>query len=208
MGDTASPPTSTTYTTRTTGASAWLGGPEPLWRALPGRALVTLYEPGRMRAVVQVPASRAASLRGRAAQVELPPDAHSGAPSRWVTPLRATALPGTDPVAQTVEWRLDLPADAAGRPGQSVRVRWAGDAAAGAKPAPGPLSVPASALLRRGELTAVYVAREGGFSLRAVHAGTPGPDGQVPVLAGLKAGERVAVQAERAGLAGAQPAAR
>lgn len=177
--------------------------------ASPGRPILTLYAPGGLRAVVQVPASRAASLRGLMAQVELPPDAATGAPSRWVAPVRATALPGTDPVAQTVEWRLDLPSDAAGRPGQSVRVRWAGDTAvAGAKPATGPLTVPASALLRRGELTAVYVAREGGFSLRAVHAGMPGPDGQVPVLAGLKAGERVAVQAERAGLAGARPVAR
>jgi len=83
-----------------------------------------------------------------------------------------------------------------------VRVRAAGAASAAAA---GPLSVPAAALLHRGELTAVYVAREGGFTLRAVRAGSPTADGRVAVLAGLKAGETVAIDAERAGLAGAVP---
>ena len=64
-------------------------------------------------------------------------------------------------------------------------------------------------LLRRGELTAVYVARpEGtGFVLRAVRAGVRHGDAGVEVVAGLKAGERVALDPVRAGLAGAVPAA-
>lgn len=171
--------------------------------ASPGRPILTLYAPGALRAVVQIPASRAGALRGAQAapQVELP--AVGDQPARWVAPLRSTELPGADPVAQTVEWRLDLPADAAGRPGQSVRVRATGVAPAAAA---GPLTVPAAALLRRGELTAVYVARDGGFTLRAVRAGAPTSDGRVAVLAGLKAGEAVAANAERAGLAGAVPA--
>ncbi len=174
--------------------------------ASPGRPILTMYAPGALRAVVQVPASRAAALRGPAqATVELP--AAGGQATRWVAPLRQTELPGADPVAQTVEWRLDLPADAAGRPGQSVRVRIAGAPAPTAAAAPaGPLTVPAAALLRRGELTAVYVAREGRFTLRAVRAGGETVDGRVTVLAGLAAGEAVAVDAQRAGLAGAVPA--
>ncbi|HJV68187.1 efflux RND transporter periplasmic adaptor subunit [Ideonella sp.] len=174
--------------------------------ASPGRPILTLYAPGALRAVVQVPASRAGVLRGAKAtpQVELPAAGEQAA--RWVAPLRSTELPGADPVAQTVEWRLDLPADAAGRPGQSVRVRATGAAPTAAAAAGGPLTVPAGALLRRGELTAVYVAREGGFTLRAVRAGTPTADGRVAVLAGLKPGEAVAADAERAGLAGAVPA--
>jgi RND family efflux transporter MFP subunit len=173
--------------------------------ASPGRPVLTLYAPGALRAVVQVPASRAAALRGKAQfQVELP--AAGEQPARWVAPLRQTELPGADPVAQTLEWRLDLPLDAIGRPGQGVRVRAIPVAAPAAASAATPPAIPATALLRRGELTAVYVARDGGFALRAVRAGGTTADGRVTVLAGLKAGESVAADAERAGLAGAVPA--
>ena len=172
--------------------------------AAPGRPVLTLYAPGTMRAVVQLPASLAAQARA-AQQIEIElPD------GRLVSPQRRTELPGADAVSQTVEWRLDLaPADSAGLlPGQSVRVRFA--AAADRKadaPTSGPasLSVPASALLRRGELSAVYVAQGTQFVLRAVRSG-PVQQGQVNVLAGLKAGERIAVNAIQAGLAEARPA--
>jgi RND family efflux transporter MFP subunit len=166
--------------------------------ALPGRALVTVYEPGRLRAVVQVPASRAAAAAGaRQVQVQL-------ADGRTLTPTGSELLPTADPVAQTVEWRLELTAEAASaRPGQTARVLARG-AAAGSNPRPG---LPATAVLRRGELTAVYVAQGSGFVLRAVRVG-PAAGGQVEVLAGVAAGERVALDPVRAGLQGATPAAR
>jgi RND family efflux transporter MFP subunit len=174
--------------------------------AAPGRPLVTLYAPGRMRAVVQLPASRTAAARGASGvQVQLP----GGADSRWVTPAARTELPGTDPVSQTVEWRLDLSAvDSAGlTPGQNVRVRFAGaPAAAATAAAPGRLTVPAAAVLRRGELTGVYAAQDSRFVLKAVRLGAA-QGGDVEVLAGLKPGERVALDPVRAGLAGAVPAA-
>jgi hypothetical protein len=66
--------------------------------------------------------------------------------------------------------------------------------------------VPAAAVLRRGELTAVYVASGKGFVLKAVRLGADhGADG-VEVVVGLKAGDQVALDPVRAGLAGAQPA--
>ncbi|ACB35997.1 efflux transporter, RND family, MFP subunit [Leptothrix cholodnii SP-6] len=175
--------------------------------ASPGRPVLTLYAPGTMRAVVQLPASLAAQARS-AQQIEIElPD------GRIVSPQRRTELPGADAVSQTVEWRLDLaPADSAGLlPGQSVRVRFAGaadrkaDAPTSGSSGPASLSVPAGALLHRGELSAVYVAQGTQFVLRAVRSG-PVQQGQVKVLAGLKAGERVAVDAIRAGLAQARPA--
>jgi RND family efflux transporter MFP subunit len=173
-----------------------------------GRSLVTLYAPGRMRAVVQLPASRTAAARAAAtAQVQLP----GGADSRWVTPVARTELPGTDPVSQTVEWRLDLSAaDSAGlQPGQNVRVRFAGAPAAAraaATAAAGRLTVPAAAVLRRGELTAVYAVQDAGFVLKAVRLGAA-QGTSVEVLAGLRPGERVALDPVRAGLAGATPTA-
>lgn len=171
--------------------------------AAPGRPLVTLYAPGRVRAVVDVAASRSAAARAATAtEVQLPD-------GRWVAPAARTELPGTDAMSQTVEWRLDLaPADGAGLlPGQRVRARFAGAAAvATAGPAAGRLVVPAAAVLRRGELTAVYAVQDGRFVLKAVRLGAAVGDG-VEVLAGLKAGERVALDPVRAGLAGAVPAA-
>jgi RND family efflux transporter MFP subunit len=173
--------------------------------AAPGKPLLTLYAPGRLRASVLLPLSRAADARSaREVQVLL-------ADGRVLVPQRRTELPGADAMSQTVEWRLDLapPATAAETlmPGQPVRVRFVGAAAvaAGAPAAATPLSIPAAALLRRGELTAVYAVAEGRFVLKAVRTGAP-VAGQVPVLAGLKAGERIAADAVKAGLAGARPA--
>jgi RND family efflux transporter MFP subunit len=166
--------------------------------ALPGRALVTLYEPGRLRAVVQVPASRAAAVSSaKDVQIQLPD-------GRSVAPVARELLPAADPVSQTVEWRLDLPAEAKlSRPGQTIRVLATGLQAPGAAPRP---NIPAEAVLRRGELTAVYVARPEGFVLRAVRVSTAAA-GRVEVLAGLAAGERVATDPVRAGLQGARAAA-
>jgi RND family efflux transporter MFP subunit len=167
--------------------------------ATPGLPLVTLYAPGEMRAVVQLPASRSAAARAAPSiEVELPD-------GRRVVPARRTDLPTADPVSQTVEWRLELaPEDVAGlMPGQNVRVFFTG--AATSATAPARLTVPAGAVLRRGELTAVYAAQEGRFVLKAVRLGAA-QGGAVEVLAGLKAGERVALDPVRAGLAGATPA--
>lgn len=164
--------------------------------AQPGRALLSLYEPGRLRAVVQVPQSMlAAAKAAKAVRVVVPQGA-------TLTPVASEWLPGTDPVSQTVEWRLSLPTSAGVlRPGEMVRVM--ADAGQAAAPAAG-LMVPASAVLRRGELTAVFVAQPQGFVLRAVRVAATAGDA-VEVLAGLRGGERVAVDAVRAGLRDATP---
>jgi hypothetical protein len=109
-------------------------------------------------------------------------------------------LPTADAVSQTIEWRLDLP-DTAVRsllPGQQVRVRFA----AGQSQR---LVIPLSAVLRRGELTAVYVASGTGFSLKAVRLGVEHGSQGVEVLAGLSETDQVALDPVRAGLAGARP---
>lgn len=164
--------------------------------AMPGRALVTLYEPGRMRAVAQVSASRVA-VASAATEVRV-----VLSDGQTFTPAAREMLPTADPVSQTVEWRLLLPASATPlRPGQTaqVLVRSAGVESAGVAAR---LSLPAQAVLRRGELTAVYVASPQGFALRAVRVG-PAVGGVVDVLSGLRAGERVAMDPVRAGLQGA-----
>lgn len=176
---------------------------EPGELARPGSPLLTLYAPGALRAVVQVPGTRAGLTRAATrTEVRLPD-------GRWVSPLRRTELPGADPVAQTVEWRLDLdPADTpALRPGQTLRVRFTAEAAPVAATSARAI-VPAAAVLRRGELSAVYVATEGRFVLRAVRLGAGLASGDVELLAGVREGESIALDAVRAGLADAIPAAR
>ena len=168
--------------------------------ATPGRPLVTLYAPGRLRAVVQLPLSRSALARAAAeVSVQLPDGSR-------VQPVARTELPGADAVSQTVEWRLELPAAAlAGlSPGQPVQVRFAGAPLVGA--ASSRLVLPLSAVLLRGELSAVYAVQQERFVLKAVRLGARQGDG-VEVLAGLKTGERIALDPVRAGLAGATPAA-
>src|SRR5690606_21590942 len=109
--------------------------------------------------------------------------------------------PGADAVTQTVEFRLEMPpaALAAAIPGQSVRVRFAGGSAER-------LTVPTAAVPRRGEPTGVCVARDAGFARQAVRDRADHGEAGIEVLAGLRAGERVALDRMRAGLSGAKAA--
>ena len=180
--------------------------------ATPGRAIATVYAPGALRAVVQVPASMVAAARS-AAQLQVQVQLADG---QRIVPISHNLLPTADPVSQTVEWRLELPAAPAGAPaallpGQTVRVIFSGQTGArpGQPAAAALLVLPQAAVLRRGELTAVYTvdpASPQRFVLRAVRTGSDRGTAGVEVLAGLKAGERYALDAVRAGLAGAVPA--
>ncbi len=168
--------------------------------AVPGKPILMLYAPLPLRAVVQVPASRNA-LAQSASRVEV--QAADG--NAWVAPVARSVVPVADPVSQTSEWRLELPATAAAGapawvPGQQTRVRFVGGQAQR-------VVVPAAAILRRGELTAVYVAGAQGFVLKAVRLGADHGAAGVEVLAGLGADDRVALDPIRAGLSGARPAA-
>lgn len=178
--------------------------------AVPGKPLLTLYAPLPLRAVVQVPASRTAAARG-ASQVTVLVDEGSGA-VRSLVPVSRLAVPSADPVSQTTEWRLELAAaDSANLlPGQQVRVQFA-QANTTAASSGQRLLVAHRAVVRRGELSAVYVAygsgEQAGFNLRAVRLGADQGAEGIEVLAGLKAGEVVALEPLRAGMAGARPAA-
>lgn len=164
--------------------------------ALPGKPLLTLYAPLPLRAVVHVPMSRAAQLKNNPA-VEVQVTAADGS-LQWLRPTQISQLPSLDAVSQTVEWRLELPNSAAKNlnPGQSLRVRFA----AGSSPR---LLIPAGSVLRRGELTAVYVVAGQGFALKAIRLGPEHGAQGVEVLAGLSERDRVALDPIRAGLAGA-----
>lgn len=174
--------------------------------AMPGTPIVTVYAPQPLRAEVHVPASfQAQAVAAQRVEVQLP------GTDAWVKPSSVNNARAADPVSQTVLWRLALnPSDTAAQvPGRSLKVRFVG---APNDKAVERLVVPGSAVLRRGELTAVYVVSEpvqgrALFVLRAVRLGPSAADGQVTVLTGLRSGERLALDPVRAGLAGAVPVA-
>lgn len=165
--------------------------------AVPGKPVATVYAPQPLRVVVQVPASMAQTAR-TAKSIELQVSG-SGDAAQWVAPASQQGVTAADPVSQTLTWKMDVPAGVAAQmmPGQQTRVRFVGGAAQR-------MVVPQTAVLRRGELTGVYVATDKGFVLKAVRLGAAHGD-SVEVVAGLKAGDAVAVNAIQAGLAGAMP---
>ena len=166
---------------------------EPGDMAQPGRVLLTVYDPAAMRAVVDVPQYRIAGVTGEhlTARIELP---ESG---RWFDAAGVTVLPAADPRTHTVRVRVDLPPQATGLvPGMFARVHFTSGEERR-------IAVPAEAILRRGEITGVYVADgRGGFSLRQIRAGEALADGSVEVLAGLAGGEEVALDPVQASIAG------
>ncbi|MDD3352502.1 efflux RND transporter periplasmic adaptor subunit [Zoogloea sp.] len=169
---------------------------EPGEMAQPGRPLLVVYEPGALRAVADLPQARLAELgqAGLQARIEFP---ESG---RQLEAADVTLLPATDPRTHTARARVSLPADAGGVvPGMAARVHFR----VGEAPR---LAVPAAAVLRRGEVTGVYVADgKGGFVLRQLRVGSLLADGSIEVLAGLKGGELLALDPVRAGLQRSAP---
>ena len=168
--------------------------------AVPGNPLLTMYAPLPIRVVVQVPVSRADVARA-AGSVDVSIRDTTGVP-QWVRPVSISKVPTADAVSQTIEWRLELSAEAAKTllPGQQVKIRFTGSQAER-------MVVPSSAILRRGELTAVYVVSGQSFVLKAVRLGADHGAEGIEVVAGLSSGDRVALDPIKAGLSGAQPVA-
>jgi membrane fusion protein, multidrug efflux system len=160
--------------------------------AMPGRPLMTVYDPTALRVSVNLPQSAAAGLeRGAVVRLDL-----SGPPAarRTVLATGFRVLPTADPATHTLEVRFDLPAETRdARPGQFVRV-WLPTSGVGE----GRLYIPAAAVVRRAEVSGVYVmARDGMPMLRQVRIGRT-VDADVEVLAGLSADERVALDPQAA----------
>jgi multidrug efflux system membrane fusion protein len=160
--------------------------------ALPGRPVLTLFDPSALRVSVMVPqtlARRQAVESG--VKVELP---NLAAQERWVKPTQVTLLPTVDPATHSQQLRLDLPRGIAGLvPGMFARV-WLNETGAGA----GRVYAPVSSVVRRAEMSGVYViGADGKPQLRQVRLGRE-RDGSVEILSGISVGERVAVDAPAA----------
>ena len=157
--------------------------------ATPGKPLLTGFDPSTLRVVAAVPSTRVAAIQsGGGARIEI------ASVPRWVEAKSVSVVPSADPRTHTTQVRIDLPSDASGvYPGMFARAHFV----VGKEPR---LMAPREAVLQRSEVTAVYVVRDGTAQLRQIRLGTAADERGVEVLAGLRAGESVALEPVKAGM--------
>lgn len=163
--------------------------------ATPGRPLITVYDPKGLRVTSSIPQYKLAAVRATLqAKIEFPET------GKWVDAAKVEVLPAADPRTHTVTARVYLPDNLPGIiPGMFARTHFVTGKAK-------KLLVPAAAVLRRGEVTAVYVIDEKNAArLRQVRLSEPLAGGFHEVLAGVSAGEKVALDPVKAGIV-ARPA--
>lgn len=155
----------------------------------PGKPLMTGFDPKDMRVIANVPQYKLAEVKGSPrVAIEIP------SLNRWIDATGVTVLPAADASTHTVKVRLDLPADLEGViPGMFARAHFSVGSAR-------KLMIPSAAVVRRSEITAVYVVSQERVSLRQIRLGTPNARGDVEVLAGLNPGDLIALDPVKAGI--------
>jgi len=146
--------------------------------ATPGQPLLTVYDPAALRIAATIPQHWLSAVRGvREAQVDFP------ALGRRLAASTVTLLPTADATTHVTVARIALPVSDGLAPGMSARVTFVTGRVE-------KTAVPLRAVVRRGELRAVYVLDGEALSLRQLRLGESYGD-EVEVLAGLRAGEKV-----------------
>jgi RND family efflux transporter MFP subunit len=166
--------------------------------ASPGKPLIIIYDPKSLRVVASIPQYKLAAVKqGLKAKLEFPET------GQWIDATRVEVLPTADARSHTVTARLYLPDNIQGViPGMAARAHFVVGSAK-------KLTVPPKAILRRGEVTAVYVVdAQNQPRLRQVRLGEATGNGDIEVLAGLGGGERVSLEPIQAGLQLKRPAAK
>jgi RND family efflux transporter MFP subunit len=157
--------------------------------ATPGKPLFTIYQPGTLRVTASIPQYRLKAMRDvKTARVEFPEL------GKWVDAVKVQVLPTADAATHVSQVRVTLPDVPEATPGMFARVHFITGQAE-------KLTVPASAVLRRGEVAAVYVlTADNRLSLRQLRLGDAVGQGEVEVLAGLSAGDKVVTDPVKAAI--------
>jgi RND family efflux transporter MFP subunit len=156
--------------------------------ATPGKPLVTVFAPGGLRAIASIPQFKLKDAqKATAAKVEFPES------RRWLDGTRFEVLPTVDAQSHTATARVYLPDATDLVPGMAARVHFVVGKAQ-------KLTVPVVAVIRRGEISAVYVVGSDKPKLRQVRLGEPVADGEIEVLSGLAAGETVSLDPVKTGI--------
>lgn len=164
--------------------------------AAPGKALMTVFDPRSLRVTAAIPQQRLAEMKsGKGSMKARIEFTESG---KWIDALRVEVLPTVDGRTHTATVRAYLADNTEGvLPGAFVRLHLVTGKVS-------KLLLPASAVVRRGEVTLVYVLDEKNPAappkLRQVRLGETMSDG-VEVLAGIDSGETVALDPVKAGMA-------
>ena len=155
---------------------------DPGVMATPGLPLVTVEDATGFRLEVPLDEARAADVAvGQTARVQIGDAASS---THWSGEARVGEIARVDPASHSFLIKLDLPNGPSLRSGLFGRARFAG-------PRRQTLVIPASAAIRRGQLTFVYaVNAEGRAVLQPVSPGIE-TDDRIEVLAGIRDGDRV-----------------
>jgi RND family efflux transporter MFP subunit len=150
--------------------------------ATPGSPLLTLEDPSAYRVEVQLDEARAANVKtDQVISVRL--DNAPGGRDSWMDG-RVAEIARVDAASHSFVVKIDLPPSAGVRSGLFGRARFPGALRRA-------LTVPASALVKRGQLTFVYrVDAERRVRLRPVSVAAPTHD-RVEVLAGLREGDEI-----------------
>lgn len=156
----------------------------------PGQALVTSLSLDALRAVAEVPQTIVTAVRTRHSARVLLPDAPAGS----VVTTGITLFPYADPKTHNFKVRVTLPPGVRGiYPGMLIKVAFT----TGERNV---TLVAARAIVHRSEVTAVYVIdKSDRVSLRQIRTGRSYGT-NIEVLAGLQAGEQVALDPIRAGV--------
>lgn len=158
--------------------------------AQPGKPLMTGVSLDRLRTLVDVPQSLVAQVREQGqARVRL-------LDGSKVDAIKLTVFPFADHGSNTFKVRVDLPPATPGLfPGMFVKTGFV----LGSQRY---LTMPRQALVYRGEVSGAYVEdAKGRLGFRHLRPGPELEDGQVAILAGLEAGERVVTDPIAAGVA-------
>jgi len=158
--------------------------------ATPGKPLFTAFDPNDMRVLAEVPQSVVLEIKElERAMVEVP------SVDRWIKVKSMVIIPAADPRTHSTRVRLYLAGEERDiYPGVYARAHFAiGHARK--------LVIPAQSVVRRSEVSGVYVVdSKGNPGFRQVRLGEPAGAGLVEVLAGVSAGEKVALEPVKAGM--------
>ena len=155
----------------------------------PGQPLLLFADTHYLQVQVEVPARLMPGIRdGMWLRAKL------DIRNTWVDVRVAQIFPMADPERHTVKVKLDLPTSAPAAPGMYAEVMIPDVDA----PVRSVLVIPTAALVQRGSLPMVYVAKEDNKKeLRIVRLGERVDQHQVTVLSGLLQGEYVYIEGER-----------
>ena len=154
----------------------------------PGKPLMTGFSLDELRVVTNVPQRLIVPVRQHKQARVLPPNG-----GKSIAAEKLTFFPYADPQSNVFKVRVYLPKKTEGLyPGMFVKVAFRIDEDSR-------LTVPRQALAQRGEVSGVYVVKDGQVSLRQVRPGRTAGE-VVEILAGLEPGEQVALDPIQAGV--------